>query len=62
MQPTALRRRQRAGRLKQWLNLMRRAFPEAEDAYQHVRVMTDQAAITVWLNGLQQHASTGVAA
>ncbi|WP_312413189.1 tRNA-dihydrouridine synthase [Comamonas sp.] len=54
--------RQRAGRLKQWLNLMRRAFPEAEDAYQHVRVMTDQAAITVWLNGLQQHASTGVAA
>jgi len=46
--------RQRAGRLKQWLNLMRRAFPEAEDAYQHVRVMTDQAAITVWLDDLQR--------
>ena len=45
--------RQRAGRLKQWLNLMRRAFPEAEAAYQHVRVMTDQRAITVWLDELQ---------
>ncbi len=45
--------RQRAGRLKQWLNLMRRAYPEAEAAYQHVRVMTDQRAITVWLDALQ---------
>ena len=45
--------RQRAGRLKQWLNLMRRAYPEAEAAYQHVRVMTDQQAITVWLDQLQ---------
>ena len=48
--------RQRAGRLKQWLNLMRRAFPEAEAAYQHVRVMTDQRAITVWLAQLQAEA------
>lgn len=53
--------RQRAGRLKQWLNLMRRAFPEAEDAYQHVRVMTDQAAITVWLDDLQQQTQVGAA-
>ncbi|MEG1202204.1 MAG: tRNA-dihydrouridine synthase [Comamonas sp.] len=45
--------RQRAGRLKQWLNLMRRAYPEAEAAYQHVRVMTDQREITVWLDKLQ---------
>lgn len=45
--------RQRAGRLKQWLNLMRRAYPEAEAAYQHVRVMTDQHEITVWLDKLQ---------
>lgn len=48
--------RQRAGRLKQWLNLMRRAFPEAEAAYQHVRVMTDQSAITLWLDFLLQQA------
>ena len=45
--------RQRAGRLKQWLNLMRRAYLEAELAYQHVRVMTDQREITVWLEQLQ---------
>jgi tRNA-dihydrouridine synthase C len=44
--------RQRAGRLKQWLNLMRRRFPEAERAYQQVRTMTDQAAITLWLQAL----------
>lgn len=50
---TDLEPRQRAGRLKQWLNLMRRAYPEAEVAYQHVRVMTDQQAITVWLDQLQ---------
>lgn len=40
---------QRGGRLKQWLNLLRRRYPEAETAYQHVRVLTDQAAITQWL-------------
>ena len=51
--------RQRAGRLKQWLNLMRRAFPEAEAAYQHVRVMTDQGAITLWLDALQQQTWAG---
>ena len=43
---------QRAGRLKQWLNLMRRRFPEAERAYQQVRTMTDQVAITLWLQAL----------
>ena len=43
---------QRAGRLKQWLNLMRRRFPEAERAYQQVRTMTDQAAITRCLQAL----------
>ncbi|BFO54498.1 tRNA dihydrouridine synthase [Acidovorax sacchari] len=41
--------RQRAGRLKQWLNLLRRRFPEAEAAYQHVRTVTDQRTITAWV-------------
>ncbi|GKT25260.1 tRNA-dihydrouridine synthase [Acidovorax sp. SUPP3334] len=41
--------RQRAGRLKQWLNLLRRRFPEGEAAYQQVRTMTDQREITEWL-------------
>ena len=48
--------RQRAGRLKQWLNLLRRRFAEAEVAYQHVRTMTDQRAITVWVAELQARA------
>ncbi|MFZ2391668.1 MAG: tRNA dihydrouridine(16) synthase DusC, partial [Rhodoferax sp.] len=45
--------RQRAGRLKQWLNLLRRRYPEAELACQHVRTMTDQRAITAWVAALQ---------
>lgn len=48
--------RQRAGRLKQWLNLLRRRFPEAEIAYQEVRVQTDQQAITQWVADLPRRA------
>ncbi|WP_159914363.1 tRNA-dihydrouridine synthase [Pantoea sp. 18069] len=44
--------RQRAGRLKQWLNLLRRRYPEAEVAFQEVRVQTDQNAITQWVADL----------
>ena len=51
---TELEPMQRAGRLKQWLNLLRRRFPEAELAYQQVRVMTDQREISVWLENLAQ--------
>jgi len=47
--------RQRAGRLKQWLNLLRRRYPEAEAAYQHVRTLTDQRTITDWLAAQQAH-------
>jgi len=43
---------QRAGRLKQWLNLLRRRYPEAEQAYQQVRTLTDQHAISLWLDAL----------
>ena len=42
----------RAGRLKQWLNLLRRRFPEAEQAYQEVRTQTDQREITLWVQAL----------
>jgi tRNA-dihydrouridine synthase C len=45
--------RQRAGRLKQWLNLLRRRFPEAELAYQHVRTLTDQRTISQWVAAQQ---------
>lgn len=46
--------RQRAGRLKQWLNLMRRRFPQAEIAYQELRTQTDQLAISAWVAALPQ--------
>ncbi|GAB3367173.1 MULTISPECIES: tRNA dihydrouridine synthase [Giesbergeria] len=45
--------RQRAGRLKQWLNLLRRRFPEAEVAYQQIRTQTDQRTITDWVQAQQ---------
>lgn len=44
--------RQRAGRLKQWLNLLRRRYPQAEAAFQQVRVLTDQRTITEWVESL----------
>ncbi len=47
---------QRAGRLKQWLNLLRRRFAEAEVAFQQVRVLTDQRAISAWIAELQARA------
>ena len=40
---------QRAGRLKQWLNLLRRRFPEAELAFQEVRTISGQREITAWV-------------
>lgn len=43
---------QRAGRLKQWLNLLRRRHPQAQAAFDQVRVMTDQRAITLWVEQL----------
>lgn len=49
-----LESRQRAGRLKQWLNLMCRRFPEAEIAFQQVRSLTEDAAVSAWLQAAQQ--------
>lgn len=45
--------RQRAGRLKQWLNFLRRCHPQAQAAFDHVRTMTDQRAVTDWLTALE---------
>jgi tRNA-dihydrouridine synthase C len=44
-----LERRQQAGRLKQWLNFLRRRYPEAELAYQALRTISEPAAIERWL-------------
>jgi tRNA-dihydrouridine synthase C len=39
--------RHRAGRLKQWLNLLRRRYPEAQRAYDDLRLLNDPAALAV---------------
>jgi tRNA-dihydrouridine synthase C len=36
----------RAGRLKQWLNYLRRRFPQAEEAYASVRTLNDPALVS----------------
>jgi tRNA-dihydrouridine synthase C len=45
--------RSRAGRLKQWLNFLRRRFPEAESAYQALKTVNDPLLIDAWLASLQ---------
>jgi tRNA-dihydrouridine synthase C len=44
--------KKRAGRMKQWLNFLRRRYPEAEAAYQQLKTARD-ADVTAWL---KQHA------
>ncbi len=39
----------RAGRLKQWLNFLRRRYPEAEQAYLALRTVNEPAVIGRWL-------------
>jgi tRNA-dihydrouridine synthase C len=45
--------RSRAGRLKQWLNFLRRRFPEAETAYQALKTVNDPLLIDAWLADMQ---------
>lgn len=51
---TRLDARSRPGRLKQWLNFLRRRFPEAETAYQALKTINDPAQIDRWLAGVVQ--------
>jgi tRNA-dihydrouridine synthase C len=46
--------RSRPGRLKQWLNFLRRRFPQAETAYQSLKIINDPALIDRWLAGVLQ--------
>ena len=46
---TRLETRAQAGRLKQWLNFLRRRFPEAELAYQAVKTIKDPVLMDAWL-------------
>ena len=40
------------GRLKQWLNLLRRNFPQAETLYQQVRPLRDAASVSATLSAV----------
>ena len=44
--------RARAGRLKQWLNYLRRRYPEAEEAYMAVRTINDPERVYQLLFGM----------
>jgi tRNA-dihydrouridine synthase C len=41
--------RQQAGRLKQWLNFLRRCYPQAELAYRALRTLHDPVRVTQWM-------------
>ena len=43
----------RSGRLKQWLNFLRRRFPEAQVAYDSLKTVNDAARIEDWLRSQQ---------
>lgn len=42
-------RRHRAGRLKQWLNYLRKRYPEAQQAFEVLRESNDPAHVASWL-------------
>ncbi len=48
--------RHRAGRLKQWLNYLRRRYPEAQAAYDEVRTINDSRLVGERLFGVAQAA------
>jgi tRNA-dihydrouridine synthase C len=41
--------RARAGRMKQWLNFLRRVYPEAEQAFAALRTVSDARVMETWL-------------
>lgn len=45
-----LERDQQTGRLKQWLNLLRRVYPQAQTAFDAVRTFHDPAAVERWFS------------
>ncbi|MDO5693704.1 MAG: tRNA-dihydrouridine synthase [Pseudomonadota bacterium] len=51
-------RRHRAGRLKQWLNYLRVAYPEAQQAFDALRAVNDPDAITAWMLQIQELTAT----
>ncbi|MFT3777618.1 MAG: tRNA-dihydrouridine synthase [Ottowia sp.] len=52
-------RRHRAGRLKQWLNYLRLAYPEAQRAFDALRAVNDADAIGAWVLRIQELPAPG---
>lgn len=46
---THMERRQQTGRLKQWLNLLQRVYPEAQQAFEQVRTFHDPTDVSRWM-------------
>ena len=56
---TRLEPRAQAGRLKQWLNFLRRRYPEAEAAYMALRTVNDPKVVAAWVaNNVPAQTST----
>jgi tRNA-dihydrouridine synthase C len=51
--------RHRGGRIKQWLNLLRRQYPQAQRAYEQVRGVSDAEALDEALRTLVHHEDAG---
>ena len=47
---TRLDNKAQAGRLKQWLNFLRRRYPQAEVAYQSLKTINNPAVVQAWLD------------
>ena len=47
---TRLDSKAQAGRLKQWLNFLRKRFPEAETAYQSLKAINNPALVQSWMD------------
>ena len=54
-------RRHRAGRLKQWLNSLRRRYPEAQAAFDTLRLVHEPALIEAWMARATGAATAAVA-
>jgi tRNA-dihydrouridine synthase C len=54
--------RHQAGRIKQWLNLLRRRYPQAEAAFVELRAVTDAARVRAWLEAAMPTRHAGEAA
>ena len=50
--------RHRAGRMKQWLNYLRRAYPEAQQAFDEMRLVHDASRIDAWIKAVASASPT----